>query len=115
MKLSKETLGLLKNFSGINSNLVLRDTGKLTTISAQKNIMASANVSEAFPAEFGIYDLNEFLGAMSLFTDPDLVFSEKFVTVKEGGNSIKYTQQTSLFLHIHRKRSHSHPVMLTLL
>ena len=90
MKLSKETLGLLKNFSGINSNLVLRDTGKLTTISAQKNIMASANVAEAFPAEFGIYDLNEFLGAMSLVTDPELAFSEKFVSIKEGGNSIKY-------------------------
>jgi hypothetical protein len=90
MKLSKETLGLLKNFSGINSNLVLRDNGKLTTISAQKNIMASASVTEAFPAEFGIYDLNEFLGAMSLFEDPELDFSEKFVTIKEGANSIKY-------------------------
>jgi hypothetical protein len=90
MKLSKDTLGLLKNFAGINSNLVLRDNGKLSTISAQKNIMASAAVAEAFPAEFGIYDLNEFLGALSLFTDPDLVFSEKYVTIKEGGNSIKY-------------------------
>jgi hypothetical protein len=90
MKLSKDTLGLLKNFAGINSNLVLRDNGKLSTISAQKNIMASAAVAEAFPAEFGIYDLNEFLGALSLFTDPDLTFSEKYVTIMEGGNSIKY-------------------------
>jgi hypothetical protein len=90
MKLSKETLGLLKNFSGINSNLILRDTGKLSTISAQKNIMASGTIAEIFPSEFCIYDLNEFLGALSLFTDPDLVFSEKYVSIKEGTNSIKY-------------------------
>lgn len=90
MKLSKETLALLKNFAGINSNLLLKDGTKLSTISAQKNIMASASVSETFPAEFGIYDLNEFLGALSLFSDPELVFSEKFVTIKEGGAHIKY-------------------------
>lgn len=90
MKLSKETLGLLKNFSGINSNLLLTSNGKLSTISAQKNIMASASVTETLPSEFGIYDLNEFLGAMSLFTDPELSFSEKYVTIQEGGNHIKY-------------------------
>jgi hypothetical protein len=90
MKLSKETLALLKNFAGINSNLLLKDGGKLSTISAQKNIMASVSVAETFPAEFGIYDLNEFLGALSLFSDPDLTFSDKFVTIKEGGAHIKY-------------------------
>lgn len=90
MKLSKETLALLKNFAGINSNLLLKGGNKLATISAQKNIMASATISETLPAEFGIYDLNEFLGALSLFSDPELAFSEKFVTIKEGGAHIKF-------------------------
>ena len=89
MKLSKETVGLIKNFAGINSNLLLKSGSKLATISGQKNVMADVTVTETFP-DFGIYDLNEFLGALSLFTDPDLVFSEKYVTMKEGGNSIKY-------------------------
>ena len=89
MKLSKETVGLFKNFAGINSNLLLKSGNKLATISAQKNVMADATVTESFP-DFGIYDLNEFLGAMSLFEDPELDFSEKYVTIKQGNMSIKY-------------------------
>jgi ribosomal protein L28 len=89
MKLSKETIGLFKNFAGINSNLLLKSGNKLATISAQKNVMSDATVSETFP-DFGIYDLNEFLGAMSLFEDPELDFSEKYVTIKQGNSSIKY-------------------------
>lgn len=89
MKLSKETVGLIKNFAGINSNLLLKSGNKLATISAQKNVMADATVTETFP-DFGIYDLNEFLGAMSLFEDPELDFDTKFVTIKQGNMSIKY-------------------------
>jgi len=89
MKLSKETVALFKNFAGSNSNLLLKSGNKLATISAQKNVMADATVTEAFP-DFGIYDLNEFLGAMSLFEDPELNFSDKFVTIKQGSMSIKY-------------------------
>jgi hypothetical protein len=89
MKLSKETVALFKNFAGINSNLLLKQGNKLATISAQKNVMSDATVAETFP-DFGIYDLNEFLGAMSLFDDPDLTFSEKYVTIKQGSMSIKY-------------------------
>lgn len=89
MKLSKETIALFKNFAGINSNLLLKSGSKLATISAQKNVMADATVAETFP-DFGIYDLNEFLGAMSLFDDPDLDFQDKYVTIKQGSMSIKY-------------------------
>jgi ribosomal protein L28 len=89
MKLSKETVSLFKNFAGINSNLLLKSGNKLATISAQKNVMSDATVSETFP-DFGIYDLNEFLGAMSLFDDPELDFSDKYVTIKQGNSSIKY-------------------------
>lgn len=90
MKLSKETVNLFKNFAGINSNILLKSGSEISTISAQKNVMSDTTVTETFPKDFGIYDLNEFLGAMSLFDDPDLDFSDKFVTIKEGGNSIKF-------------------------
>ena len=89
MKLSKDTVALFKNFAGINSNLLLKAGNKLATISAQKNVMADVTVAETFP-DFGIYDLNEFLGAMSLFEDPDLEFGDKSVTISEAGSSIKY-------------------------
>ena len=90
MKLSKDTLSLFKNFASINSNLIIKAGNKLTTISSGRNIMAETIVGEQFPTEFGIYDLNEFLGAMSLFENPELEFSEKYVTIKEGKNSVRY-------------------------
>lgn len=89
MKLSKDTLALFKNFAGINSNLLLKAGNKLSTISAQKNVMSDVTVTETFP-DFGIYDLNEFLGAMSLFEDPELTFTDKVCTIKQGTMSIKY-------------------------
>jgi hypothetical protein len=90
MKLSKETVGVLKNFASINGNLLIKEGSKLSTISAQKNVMASITVPEVFDSEFAIYDLNEFLGALSLFEDPELEFSEKSVKIKQGNNSIRY-------------------------
>ena len=89
MKLSKETTALIKNFAGINSNLLLKSGNKLATISSQKNVMADATVTETFP-DFGIYDLNEFLGAMSLFDDPELDFQEKYVSISQGSMKIKF-------------------------
>jgi len=90
MKLSKETLALIKNYASINSNLLLKAGNKLSTIAVGNTIMSTVTVPETFPAEFGIYDVNEFLGALSLFEDPDLDFSEKYVTISQGKGSIKY-------------------------
>ena len=89
MKLSKDTVALFKNFAGINSNLLLKNGSKLATITAQKNVMADATVGETFP-DFAIYDLNEFLGAMSLFEDPELDFQEKYVSISQGSMKIKF-------------------------
>ena len=83
MKLSDQTVALLKNFSGINQNIQFRAGNKIQTISAQKNILVSAEIPETFPSNFAIYDLNKLLGVMSLFQDPDLEIGEK--TMKIGG------------------------------
>ena len=60
MKISNETINTLKNFSGINANLVFKPGGQLKTLSEAKTIMATASTKEDFPVEFGVYDLNEF-------------------------------------------------------
>ena len=67
MKLSNGTINVLKNFSTINQNLVIKEGSDISTMSAMKNIVAKAKVEEAFTKEFAIYDLNEFLSALSLF------------------------------------------------
>ena len=90
MKLSRDLLAVFKNFSTINPNLTIKPGNKITTISAGKNIIAEATVDASFPEEFGIYDLNEFLGVVSLFESPDLSFTSKDVTIREGGKSVRY-------------------------
>ena len=92
MKLSNETVTVLKNFSTINQNLVIKAGKKLSTMSAMKNIVASADVQEDFPQDFAIYDLNEFLAALSLFEKIDLDFRNDFVVITEGGDSRRALQ-----------------------
>tara|TARA_B110000114_G_C15073337_1_gene390649 strand:+ start:555 stop:1229 length:675 start_codon:yes stop_codon:yes gene_type:complete len=83
MKLSNYTTSVLKNFSTINQNLVIKEGNTITTMSAMKNIVAKAEVEETFPQQIAIYDLNEFLGALSLFTSPVLDFSDNHVMISE--------------------------------
>lgn len=92
MKLSSDTQSTLKNFASINSNLVVQEGNTIRTIAEAKNILARATVSESFDTSFGVYDLNEFLGVMSMFDDPEVVVSEDaaFAQIKQDRRSVKY-------------------------
>lgn len=93
MQLSKRTIEVLKNFATINQSIVVSEGKKLSTMAVARNILAEAEVEEKFPVEFAIYNLNEFLAAVSLFEDPDLEFQEKWVLVREKGakrGGVKY-------------------------
>lgn len=90
MKISSETINILKNFSGINANLVFKPGKELKTISEAKTIMANASILEDFPQDFGVYDLNEFLSLYNLMEDPDLSFSDKYLIMSDGSQKIKY-------------------------
>ena len=92
MNLSNDTKEVLKNFSSINQNLMVNSGNVIGTMSAMKNIVAKATIPDTFQNEFAIYDLNEFLSALSLFKKPSLNFSEKSVKLDEegGGSSLNY-------------------------
>ena len=92
MKLTSNTISILKNFSTINQNLMVKTGNTLSTMSAMKNIVAQAEVTETFPQEFAIYDLNEFLSALSLFEEPELNFQDSYVTITQEGSrkNLKY-------------------------
>lgn len=93
MKLSTETLAVLKNFSTINSGIYFKQGNTVSTVSPQKNILADAEIQETIPQNFGIYDLNNFLTVVSMFKEgAELEFDEKNVVIKGmGGRSkIKY-------------------------
>jgi hypothetical protein len=89
--ISKDTLNILKNFSGINSNLYVKAGSKITTMSPTKNIMAEVEIEESFDTEFGIWDLNKLLGVVSLFQDPEFIFDDKYMTITgASGSKVKY-------------------------
>ena len=91
MNLSDNTLGILKNFAGINNTILVKEGNQLRTISVMKNILAEAEIPEDFPRQFGIYDLNQFLNGLSLHSDPNLDFSEQsYLTISEGRRKVKY-------------------------
>ena len=90
MQLSNETINVLKNFATVNPNVVFKPGQKLKTISEAKTILASAEIVEDFPVEFGIYDLNEFLSVYNLIENPTLAFEDKSLLISGSGQKIRY-------------------------
>ena len=90
MKISSQTLQVLKNFASINPNLLVKPGSVLSTISTNKNIFAKATVTEQFPVSFAIYDMQQFLGVISIFDDPDFTFVFNSVIVSSEGRSVEY-------------------------
>lgn len=91
MKLSEKTLQVLKNFSNINQSILIRPGNVIKSVTELKTIFARAEVPETFEQEFAIYDLPQFLGTISLFSDPELDFHEKYVTIHSGKQRVNYT------------------------
>jgi len=91
MKISSETLSVLKNFSQINPSVLFRPGQTIRTISPQKTVMAAASVGESFDKQAGVYDLGRFLATLSLFEDPDVEFGDERFTIKGKKSSLKYT------------------------
>lgn len=91
LKLSPETIAVLRNFSGINKSILIRPGSRITTMSESKSIIGVATVAETFEQEFAIADLPKFLSSLSLFSEPELDFGEKQVTIVEGARKLKYT------------------------
>jgi hypothetical protein len=88
--LSKRTLDILKNFASINAGIIVNAGNTINTMATTKNIMAEARVDETFPRGFSIYDLNKFIGSVSLFKDPQFVLEDNYILIKSGKSNIKY-------------------------
>ena len=90
MKLSNRTVEILKNYSDINMSLYIEPGNKLRTVSPSKTILASATVEEEFDNGFGIYDLKEFLGALSLIENPEVNLGDRSLTISSASSSLQY-------------------------
>lgn len=83
MQVTDKTIEVLKNFSTINSGIVLKQGKQQTTVSPDDAIYAVAQLDE-FPMELGIYELPNFITNLSLLEAPVLEFTE---------NSVKFTDK----------------------
>lgn len=90
MKISNETLDILKNFSEINQSIVIKPGKKIKTINSLKNILAHADVEEDFPMEVAIYDLTEFLGLLTSLPDAEVEFKDSHLVVSSAKRKVKY-------------------------
>lgn len=90
MKLSKDTLEILKNFSQINPNLVVQPGNRIRSVTADQTLLADAEVEEEFPVKVCIYNLTNFISILSLYKEPDIDFSDKYMTITEGRKKTKY-------------------------
>lgn len=92
MELSENTIQVLKNFSGINSNIMVQEGNVLRSVTEARSVVARAEVTEQFPQAFGIYDLNEFISVLSLVDTPNLQFKDDYVLIGDasGRSKVKY-------------------------
>jgi hypothetical protein len=92
MKLSQQTMKVLKNFASINSNLLILPGDELTTMSVSRSVQAVAKLDQPFEGEYGIYDLNEFLSTMGLVDEPTFEFSNTSVSIRgtQRSESVSY-------------------------
>jgi gp45 sliding clamp, C terminal len=93
MKLSENTLDILKNFASLNQGIVIRPGNVLRTVSENKTVLAEATVEESFPNEFGIYDLHKLLSVVSSNkSSPDISFEKEYLSFTSVGKiRIRYS------------------------
>jgi hypothetical protein len=90
LKLSERTFKVLENFNKINPSILVRPGSTLETMAPTKKVVAKATIEEEFDREFAIYDLSRFLGAVSLFKEPEISFSEASIVITSEGRRLNY-------------------------
>ena len=98
MKISTNTINVLKNFAKINPSMVFPEGNVLKTISPSKTIMSKAIVQESFPKWFAVYNLNQFISTVSLISDPILKFTDNSINIVSGNEKfdLVYTDETNI-------------------
>jgi hypothetical protein len=82
--ITPRTVEILKNFCSINKSIVIKPGAQLATLSINKNILAVADVEEAFDSEIAIYDLGMFINGLTLLDQPKIdTTSSSYVTITD--------------------------------
>lgn len=90
MKLSDDLLTAMKHFSSINPSIILRKGNIQKSMSADKTVLVEAEFPDSFPVEFGVYDLNQFIGNITTMNNPELTFESNMVIMDDGDMKLEY-------------------------
>ena len=95
VQISQDTLQVLRTAAQINKSLAFKAGSDIKTVSASGSIVMEATISETWPCDFAVYELNKLLGVLALpsFKDSELVFEDGVDThmvIKSGSSKIKY-------------------------
>jgi len=91
MNISSEVVNTLKNFSQINPSLSVKPGNEIVTMSPSKTIIAKVVTDEIFDKPFCIYELNKFLGIVSMLEEPKFDFGDKSVRIDSKTGTVNYT------------------------
>jgi len=91
MKITKNMIEVLRNYSIINSSILFKPGNLISTISSLKNILSISEVDTEITKEFAIYDLSEFLGIISIMEDSVAEFTDTQIIIKSNRKTVKYT------------------------
>ena len=83
MKIDDKIIEILKNFSELNPSIIINEGNKLETFSLSKTILAQSILPVVFDKKFAIYDLKRFIQTLKVFKNPELIFHDKYVIIKE--------------------------------
>lgn len=90
MKLSNETLTILKNFASINTNIFFRSGSCVSSIASSEAVYARATIKEKIPNDFAIYDLNSLLATLTLVDNQEISFEDNRLLITSTGGTFEY-------------------------
>lgn len=90
MKFTAKTVQILKHYASINPSFVFKKGDVLETISHEETLVARTTTDQVIDQSFAIADLNRFLGALSLFKEPDIQFHKSYLTIKGDDRELNY-------------------------
>lgn len=81
MKMTSETLDVLKNYAFHNGNLLINPGSLVHTKNESVTVYSAYESPEEFDEQIAIYDLNQFLQALNLFEDPEIEVDSGYVRI----------------------------------
>ena len=101
MKLGEHNLGILKALTSINDSMLIEKDDDVFVISPCGSVIGYAALDPQFKENLSIYEMKQFLSVLSLFEDPDIVFSDdgKMVTVGSDKQKVRYLLTDESFVN----------------